>query len=289
VESSPIASPDSSTDLFCVNCGYNQRGISADRCPECGYLYVHAPPSPTRLPWRHRRHLGRLKAYWRTTAMVMFRHELFCQQIEDRITLREARQFWLFSMLQAWLPLLAAVLTLYWYPPTGNSSENLEDFYDQFFVWRYVPIDLIWFVLLGALTFLITATGISVDFCHPRAMPIQQQRQAVALTYFASAPLALMPLVVVPLLLARVLFRLPPLDALAKFLGALIAVLMLGLWYVCTVRIILTISQHRRPKGTAALLTATWLLLLIICGVMIPAAIWYIAAMLYGLLVSPSP
>lgn len=39
-KNAPSVAPDRHLDLFCLQCGYNLRGLSGDprRCPECGYL-----------------------------------------------------------------------------------------------------------------------------------------------------------------------------------------------------------------------------------------------------------
>jgi len=68
-------------NLFCISCGYNQRGITTNRCPECGQDFTALPPSTSRLPWLHRRHLGLLRAYWRTGDESYA--ELFWRLVED--------------------------------------------------------------------------------------------------------------------------------------------------------------------------------------------------------------
>jgi hypothetical protein len=281
-QSAPTSSQPS-LDLFCISCGYNQRGLLTDRCPECGQSYAALPPSPTRLPWLHRGHLGRVKAYWRTAGLVIFRHREFCEQIDAPIRLRDARSFWGYSVLLGWLPLVGAVVSLYFFPADWNSSELLRDLEELLMEAFYLPIPLVVFSLIGALLFFGAASGMPSYFCHPRALPMQRQNRAIALSYFASAPLVVMPVIVGLLLLARVLWEFQPAPLILKFLAALLAVLMLGTWYWRTIRIVLTLSQRRRRKLTVMLMTLFWLFLLVLCVGVIPIGLWYVAMTTYTL------
>ena len=61
VEADPAAH-----ELFCIDCGYDLRQLTSDRCPECGWLIDRNVLTRTRLPWVYRKELGRWRAYWRT-------------------------------------------------------------------------------------------------------------------------------------------------------------------------------------------------------------------------------
>ncbi len=280
--SSAPTSPPTSPDLFCISCGYNQHGIVSDRCPECGQSYAALPPSPVRLPWTHRRHLGLLRAYWRTAGQVIFHHEEFCHQIDTPIPLRDARLFWLFSILQAFLPILAAAILLFFYPPNHNSSQMLHSLYEPYQS-IYVPIPIVIFFLLGLALFFAASTGLPSYFCHPRALPIERQNRAIALSYFASAPIGLMPIIIALLLAARPFSDFIPITMTLKFLAALLTVFMFGAWYIRTIRIVLTLSQRRRKTLTVLLLTTCWVALATICILVVPISLWYTTMLIHSL------
>src|SRR4051794_19450783 len=160
-----MTSAPAQQDLFCIACGYNQRGINSDRCPECGQDFSKLPPSPTRLSWLHRRHIGMLRAYWRTAGMVMFHTKEFCRQIDTPISLRDAKMFWLLTIVQAWLPIAAGILLLILLAPRSGPWHDLREIALQTV---FLPIPLSIFVLIGPLLFFAVATGMPGYFCHPR-------------------------------------------------------------------------------------------------------------------------
>ncbi|HEV8377486.1 MAG TPA: hypothetical protein VGP99_01455 [Tepidisphaeraceae bacterium] len=272
MKSAPTSTTNSSTNLFCISCGYSQRGITATHCPECGQDFSTLPPSPTRLLWLQRRHLGLFRAYCRTALMVILRPKLFCEQIDNPITLRDARRFWLLTILFAYLPLLGAAVQLY---HTASEPGSLLRSIQLLFVPPYWPIGV--FVMLGLLLFIITATGMASYFCHPRALPIERQNRAIALSYFAPAPLALMLVIVAFTLLAQLSSRLMPICITFQILAALVAVFMLGAWYIQTVRIALVLSQRRRRILTAFMLTCAWMVVAASTLIMVPIGLCYIA------------
>ncbi len=68
-------------DIYCQKCGYNLRGLTAERCPECGRSLEGLRSPVSLIPWVHRREIGRLRAYWKTVWLVMFRQGQFCWEI----------------------------------------------------------------------------------------------------------------------------------------------------------------------------------------------------------------
>jgi len=258
-------------NLFCISCGYNQRGITTNRCPECGQDFTALPPSTSRLPWLHRRHLGLLRAYWRTAAMVFFRPKLFCDQIDNPISLKDARLFWLLSIFQACLPLL--VLLIYF--AANKAPGRLDALKQLFFRSLYLPVPSIFFFLAGFILFLIASTGMPSYFCHPRALPIGVQNKAIALSYFTSAPIALLPLIFALAIAGEFVTRLSAISKSFHFIAALAATFMLGVWYIRTAGILLALSQRRRRILTVLLLTLSWIFLLVLCLMLIPLALWY--------------
>ena len=54
-----IPTDDPTVGRFCPDCGYDLRGISSDRCPECGHAVDPTSLAISIIPWTHRRSLGR--------------------------------------------------------------------------------------------------------------------------------------------------------------------------------------------------------------------------------------
>jgi hypothetical protein len=259
-------------NLFCISCGYNQHGITSGRCPECGQDFSTLAPSPSRLPWLQRRHLGGLRAYWRTALMVIFRTKIFCEEIENPITLKDARRFWLLTIALAYLPLVGAAVQIY---HTPSRPDTLLRHIQTLFVPGELPLPIGVFAMLGLLLFIISATGMPSYFCHPQSLSIERQNRAIALSYFACAPLALMPFVVALLLCAQLLARLTAISLTLQIVAVLIGVFMLVAWYGRTTSVVLTLSQRRRKVLTVLLLPLSWGFLLVLLVFVIPISLWY--------------
>jgi hypothetical protein len=54
----------------CAGCGYDLRGLTEDRCPECGLRFVPTARPVADVPWLHRAAIGNWTAYWRTVWLV---------------------------------------------------------------------------------------------------------------------------------------------------------------------------------------------------------------------------
>ena len=133
---------------------------------------------------------------------------------------------------------------------------------------------------MGLFLFLTFATGLPSYFCHPRALPIERQNRAIALSYFASAPLALMPFIVASMLVAQVSAPVIFISITFRILAALIAVFMLGAWYIRTVGIVLELSQRRRRTLTVFVLTCAWVVVAAFSLIIVPLGLEYIARMI---------
>jgi hypothetical protein len=96
-----------STDLFCPHCGYNQRGLEGDRCPECGGRYQRAELSASRIAWTSRRQIGRVSALVRTVLTASFQPRLLAASVQADLLRRDARWF----VILCTLP-LAALLSV---------------------------------------------------------------------------------------------------------------------------------------------------------------------------------
>ncbi len=171
-------------DLFCPQCGYNLRGLTSDRCPECGHSIEGVRPLTSGIPWVHRKQLGSFRAYWKTVWLVMFNQKRLCDEIAHPVSYADSQSFRWITILHAYLPVLLvtvaygmflpAILLVHWF-----LDGRLQD------VCPRAGLHLC-FVL-----FLAASTGVPSYFFQPRGVLVSLQNRAIALSYYASAPLAL--------------------------------------------------------------------------------------------------
>src|SRR5829696_1063144 len=88
------APPPADEDLFCPECGYNLHALHGiDRCPECGLAIDRDGFARSRIPWVHRRHVGRIRSYWRTVWLATLRPKTVAAEASRRVSYPDARQF----------------------------------------------------------------------------------------------------------------------------------------------------------------------------------------------------
>ena len=171
-------------NLFCPACGYNLRGTQSARCPECGLAVDRAMPA-SRIPWVHRRTIGRWRAYWRTSWLVMSHPARIAGEMGRPVSLSDARRFRHLTVLLGFVPLAA---WSYWLAEHElHFSISLVPPFDLGWILDYVAIATAAFSLW---LFVLMVSGAASYFFHPRALPVARQNRAVALSYYACAPLA---------------------------------------------------------------------------------------------------
>lgn len=137
--------------------------------------------------------------------MVTFRPLQFWEEYAHVVRLSDARLFQLVTVLHAYLAVLVATLVRYattpFVPEVGNPFRQMmttgfvtpgPTVVDRAYaeVWPVVILHIC-FIL-----FLFAATGVPSYFFHPRSVAPQQQNNAVAMSVYASAPLAFYPVLV---------------------------------------------------------------------------------------------
>src|SRR3990172_1179604 len=120
-------------DLFCQRCGYNLRGLTGNRCPECGGSLEGVRSLVPQIPWMYRKETGWFRAYWRTIRFVMFRQAQFCDEMARPVSFRDSQSFRWVTIAMVYIPVLFADILLW---VTGTPSPFNESYLDA--VWDSV-------------------------------------------------------------------------------------------------------------------------------------------------------
>jgi hypothetical protein len=186
-DASAASAPDLAEGLFCPECGYDLRGTTSDRCPECGLAIDRAAMSVSRIPWVHRRRIGRFRAYWRTVRLVTFKPRQLVDEMNRPIRLSDARRFWLITVFLAWIPIAAWPVAGAW-----NEVDASSFLTPGVRLGWLLEAGVFLIFLLAIWLFLLLATGSLSNWFHSRSLTAARQERALALSYYACAPLAWM-------------------------------------------------------------------------------------------------
>ena len=176
-------------DVFCDGCGYSLIGLAADRCPECGLPYDTLALPYARVPWLHRRRVGRWTAYWQTVRQVVFHPRAFATELGRpvRISADDARRFRRISIhlaaISAVLFVVLLISALWGFRPSGVRGTGLV-------------VMQIGMCLIGwgsGVAFLRMASDMPVFIW--KGLPSLPPSELAPLHHYAAAPLALFPLV----------------------------------------------------------------------------------------------
>lgn len=180
----PSAPVPEEYDVFCEGCGYSLVGLTGDKCPECGKPFEPAALPYARVPWLHRRRIGFNRAYWRTVWNVVRAPESFAAELcrPVRISAKDARRFRATTAALASLSLAASVSVITYLTPGNWSWQDTVAFS------LALPLGIV-----VAVIFLRLATDMPVFIW--KGLPSLPPHELAPLHQYASAPLALAPLV----------------------------------------------------------------------------------------------
>ena len=211
----PPAADEIPGDLYCPQCGYNLRGLTSDKCPECGNDVAIVRGGESLLPWVNREKLGLIKAYWKTVWMVIFRSEQFSLEICRPVSEPHARSFRRVTILHAYLPTF--LLTVLWAIADFDSFKATTDFAGYGFIAA---------IHLGIITCILLTTALPHYTLYHRDIPLVKRTRATVIALYACAPLAWTFLVAIFAAIGVALTALrgdefgPTLDAAACFIAA---------------------------------------------------------------------
>ena len=307
-------------DLRCFHCGYDLRGLPAetDRCPECG---TKIDPAAARIPWERRREIGTTRAYLRTMVLVLFRPGKLAAAVAGPVRFHDARRFSRRTALRAWAPL--ALLLIWTWLATLRFRVVPDPGYPGVWEWRWrwgayglkhvqflyingiftsepgpvlslgFALEVLFIVSLLACTYLalLGVSRVASYFFHPGDLSPVRQNRAVAISYYAGAPLSIL-LLLTPLFVYTwwyyvmtspdMMSRPPALPPVT--IGRWIAVLPAA-WCWITSLILLrrtTVCGFARTITMAIGLPIVWAIIIAV-ALSIPAALLLLSLMLLSL------
>lgn len=226
----------SDESLLCPGCGFDLRGTPGDRCGECGLVIDRAAMHESGLPWAHRAKIGRVRAYLKTVWLVTLDRRIIRHELAKPQDLADAKPFARVTACLAAIALLGAFVMIV--RANGGSLAFLgvsRQPYAPRGAWPSGPIvdvlvpwcagAMLWPVLPACLVLLaVYLTGAPQTLFKLRSAPEHHRQRATAISYYTSAPLAILVLAALCLALLTELVRgevsVPqPLDAVAVSLG----------------------------------------------------------------------
>jgi hypothetical protein len=290
-------------DLYCPECGYDLRSIESDRCPECGWTIDRAVASASRIPWTHRRTIGRWRAYWRTA----WRGKVSQIAVEAvrPVDAADARRFAHIVLLAITVPIAVMVLaaciatggTNLLNPLTDDALNNAADN-----IWGaadvLVPLSAgmtLWGVVPLCIVLLSFLLPIGTRVWFGGGADDSMRARAAALSYYSFAPLAYVAIALALGLIAypfQLAYERSGDMAMLMVQGTLVVtawlltLVCLVAFYFNTLRLLQATTQAPALKvlGVAIALPLSWILCAVVALVIAPWLIGLLYLMIDSLL-----
>jgi hypothetical protein len=166
---------------LCVDCDYDLRGLSTDRCPECGA--DNDPATASVIPWVRRGRVGWWTGFRRTLWLACVRPSKLAREMARPVDHSEARRFRAVVAVLSALPLLPPAIL---FPVFGSDGDQ----WDFPTLWRWAWAAMI---VAGAAGWAWASTGAGLGLFHKGGLPDETADRAESLGHYACAPLALYP------------------------------------------------------------------------------------------------
>lgn len=282
-EAVPAAqSPETGRDaLYCPQCMYDLRGIVSESCPECGFDLKRVDLENSSIPWVYRTWLTGWWALLRTAWRVSFKTDRFCLEVARPVSLPDARA------LRRWVVALLVLALLVVSPTFAILVDDLSGLVDRFDASSLILIVALYVLMF--VPFLIGFTGLHTYWFHPWHLSVEQQNRAVALSYYACAPLVfgVLPIVLAPIGLVMIdegddIFSgdhwLVMAGAGVFFGGLLLGLFVFAAFMFSVLRMARQTAQRSGfgRLGMAGSLLVLWLVLALVCLVVLPGVLVYI-------------
>jgi len=257
-------------DLYCQTCGYNLRGLTGNRCPECGGSLDGVRSLVPQIPWVYRKELGWWRAYWQTVQFVMFRQARFCNEMARPVSYRDSQGFRWVTVAACCIPVFLAGIALMTF---GARSPTHNDLFMVFWMgWGGV-----WHACVPL--FFAAVTGVPSYFFHPKGIPIEQQNRAIALSYYACGPLVFL---FVPVLTCAAVilssWRSEPVTMVFIVLSLTLPIAAIAPWWLDLIHLArrLVPQKPSRAVAVAVYVPLLWLLLAGLFLVALPVVFIYV-------------
>ena len=200
----PVTRDAEELPVPCPVCGYDLSRASSDRCPECGWQIDEQALREASIPWQQ---VGGVRGFLRTLRLALRHPRALGRQALRPVQYRPARRFQVICVLLAWLPIAPLMAWGMWSirgqiiadPSLGTAGFGFFGSAPptQIDAWGGILADaaIVAAALLGLFLWPLLATGVPSYFFHPKRLPRGLQDRAISLSYYAAAPLTLVPLV----------------------------------------------------------------------------------------------
>jgi hypothetical protein len=209
--SQPAASPDQPVpdefDLLCEHCGYSLVGLTtSNRCPECGEEFDPKELPLARVPWLFRRRHGKLRSYFQTVCLILQNPSAFAKELcrPVRLSAQDARQFRRWTIRIAMLTTILAAIVIGLCGLARNLSIirtplRREEILVLVLACIMIPWSIVLLnIMLRLMTDLPTFIWSGLDGDPINLAPLH---------HYASAPLALAPILLVPTTAGALIFH----------------------------------------------------------------------------------
>jgi hypothetical protein len=183
---------------LCPNCDYDLRGLSSNRCPECGLLVGNV--GALVVPWEFGARMGRTRALWRTIRLATFHPRRLACAIEGAMDRSAALKFqWTVAAIASAVPMLLLGAAMRHLIGLG-----IFDLYQRQWDWsqaaqsRSWEPQLLWLagatcipiLPIGAFVTFLLAAGSARMWFGGRALLPERRERGKCLASYACAPLA---------------------------------------------------------------------------------------------------